>query len=267
MKFQKYIYLIFIGLILIGSIIYIYWKCNGNLESLSNKPITVDIPKNIFQTWNTLDLPLKMQQSVNKLKSDHPEFVYSLYDDKMCRKFIQTHFDQRVVKSFDKLRPGAYKADLWRYCVLYIKGGIYLDIKYECVDGFSLNELLDREYFVLDRPEFFDGGIGIYNGVMVCLANNPILIAAINKIVENVEKKKYGKNSLYPTGPGLLGKIYGNDVSDIVLFYKHPDQIVHSTKGCILKGYNGYRKEQKQFHPLEPFGSYHDLWSKRKIFN
>jgi hypothetical protein len=71
-------------------------------------------------------------------------------------------------------------------------------------------------------------------------------------------------NILYPTGPGLLGEVHGNDTSQFVLSYKHPEEIIHSTKGCILKGYAGYRKEQKQFHPLE---TYHELWPKRKIFN
>lgn len=227
--------------------------------------LTITIPKNIFQTWNTLDLPVKMQQSVNKLKTNHPEFTHYLYDDAMCRGFIKTHFDKKVVDAFDTLRPGAYKADLWRYCILYIMGGVYLDIKYQCVNGFSLNQLLDREYFVLDRPGWWKKGqIGIYNGVMVCAKNNPLLLTAINKIVENVKNKDYGMNILYPTGPGLLGEVHGNDTSSFVLFYKHPEEIVHAAKGCILKGYTGYREEQKQFHPLE---TYHELWPKRKIFN
>lgn len=240
----------------------LYLVCNLTYLTTTH-PIT--IPKNIFQTWNTLTIPPKMQQSVNKLKFDHPEFAYYLYDDAMCRAFIKTHFDKKVVDAFDTLRPGAYKADLWRYCILYIKGGIYLDIKYECVAGFSLNQLLDREYFVLDRPGWWKKGeIGIYNGVMVCVANNPILRLAIDKIVENVENREYGMNILYPTGPGLLGEMHGNDTTNFVLSYTHPEEIIHSTKGCILKGYTGYRKEQKQFHPLE---TYHELWPKRKIFN
>ena len=48
--------------------------------------------------------------------------------------------------------PGAYKADLWRYCILYIYGGIYIDIKLEPINGFRFRELLDKEYFVLDCP-------------------------------------------------------------------------------------------------------------------
>jgi len=251
-------------LVLLFMILILVWSFFIYKEGMDTSELNETIPKNIFQTWNTLTIPLKMQEAVNKLKFDHPDFTYYLYDDAMCRDFIKTHFDKKVVDAFDTLIPGAYKADLWRYCILYIKGGIYLDIKYECVAGFSLNQLLDREYFVLDRPEFFENGIGIYNGVMVCVANNPILRITIDKIVENVENRDYGINSLYPTGPGLLGKVHGNDTSKFVLSYTHPDEIIHSTKGCILKGYTGYRKEQKQFHPLE---SYHDLWFKRKIFN
>ena len=71
--------------------------------------IHITIPKNIFQTWNTLELPPNMQQSINKLKAQHPDFVHYLYDDTMCRNFIKTHFDKKVVQAFDTLRPGAYK--------------------------------------------------------------------------------------------------------------------------------------------------------------
>ena len=96
------------------------------------------IPLNLFQTWHTLDLPPKMKNSVELLKRQNPEFTYYLYDDKMCRDFIEQNYDKDVLYSFDKLKPGAYKSDLWRYCVLYKYGGIYLDIKFNCVNGFKL---------------------------------------------------------------------------------------------------------------------------------
>ena len=60
----------------------------------------------------------------------------------MCRDFIAKHFSEEVVYTFDKLKPGAYKADLWRYCVMYITGGIYLDIKMCPVNGFRFDYLL-----------------------------------------------------------------------------------------------------------------------------
>ena len=55
------------------------------------------VPLIIYQTWATKDLPPKMSQCVNKLKTDNPEFDHYLYDDADCRKFIQTEFDKDVL--------------------------------------------------------------------------------------------------------------------------------------------------------------------------
>jgi mannosyltransferase OCH1-like enzyme len=63
-----------------------------------------------------------MRECVNNLKEQNPEFTHYLYDNQMCRDFIIKHFNDDVVYTYDKLRPGAYKADLWRYRVLYIHG-------------------------------------------------------------------------------------------------------------------------------------------------
>ena len=56
------------------------------------------------------------------------------YDDTGARDFIINNYPSEVLWAYDKLIPGAYKADLWRYCVLYINGGIYVDIKF-IIDG------------------------------------------------------------------------------------------------------------------------------------
>jgi len=79
-----------------------------------------NIPLNIFQSWGTLDLPLHMKNNVDKLQQDNPEFKYYLYDDNMSRNFIMEYFDNEIVYTFDKLKPGAFKSDLWRLCILYI---------------------------------------------------------------------------------------------------------------------------------------------------
>ena len=85
------------------------------------KPI---IPLKIFQTWYTKDLPQAMKERVENLKTIHPRFEHFLFDDNDCRQFIQDHFNTDILNAYDKLIPGAYKADLWRCCVLYIHGGI-----------------------------------------------------------------------------------------------------------------------------------------------
>ena len=41
------------------------------------------IPKKIYQTWFTLDVPENMRYYINDLKSKHPDFEYFLFDDKI----------------------------------------------------------------------------------------------------------------------------------------------------------------------------------------
>ena len=197
------------------------------------------VPLLIYQTWHSKILPPKMTDCVDKLKRDNPEFEHHLYDDISCRTFIKDNYDKTVLDAYDQLVPGAYKADLWRYCILYKTGGIYLDIKFQCEPGFSLYEFTkEPETFILDRPygdsstplevnlsilnspsfyenlpKYTDGTwenkqIGLYNAVIATSPNNIVLFECIQQIVKNVASKNYGYNALYPTGPGLLGQIY-----------------------------------------------------------
>jgi hypothetical protein len=288
-----------------GFIFMIYLiHSNNNIERFNNETDYVKmkenavIPLNIYQTWHTKNLPTKMQENVNCLKRQNPEFKYYLYDDYDCREFIKKNFDKDVLNAFDTLIPGAYKADLWRYCILYKNGGIYLDIKFKCENNFKLIELTDKEYVVLDRPysnqnmsikdnidlvndtNFYKNiykmidtyfwknkEIGLYNALIVSKPNNPILLECINSIVENVKNRKYQYNPLYITGPGLFGeKFFKGDygkIEDIYLFNSLRGNYILSHDKIILSHYPDYRDEQKKHQKNE---YYHYLWSKKQIY-
>lgn len=66
-------------------------------------------------------------------------------------------------------------------CFIQIRG-IYLDIKYQPINGFKFINLAEKEHWVLDCNK-----IGIYNALMVCKPGNNILLQAIKQIVENVK--------------------------------------------------------------------------------
>jgi mannosyltransferase OCH1-like enzyme len=230
-------------------------------EGMSNS--SKNIPANIFQTWNSKNLPPNMKACVSRLKRQNPKFKHSLYDDDDCRNFIVEYFDSDVVDAFDRLIPGAYKADLWRYCVLYIKGGIYIDIKFECCEGFTCEELLDKSHYVLDRQEHAEPGNSlVYNGVMVSPSNNPVLLTCIKRIVSNVQNQEFGYNPLYPTGPGLLGEVLGKN-TDIDLSFSSDAKYILFGKRQIFQVYPEYREEQQKIHPGK---SYHDLWKKGIVY-
>jgi mannosyltransferase OCH1-like enzyme len=221
------------------------------------------IPLHIYQTWCTKQLPPLMARCVHRLKSNNPRFTHHLYDDNDCREFIKNNFQEDVLNTFDKLVPGAYRADLWRYCMLYERGGIYLDIKYECFNHFKFIHLTESEHFVSDLNDS-----GIYNALLVCLPGNETLLRAINKIVENVKNNFYGESCLAPTGPLLLSKVICNrqniDLKHNVINGSFNNRIISYNGKIILKSYNGYLSEYGYYKKTEHYAK---LWNERKIYS
>lgn len=85
---------------------------------------TNDIPKIIFQTYYKKEkIPQKVYDNISKYCKG---YEHCIYDDKDCIEFLTKYFKKNVVDKFNELE-GAHKADLFRYCVLYIYGGIYLN--------------------------------------------------------------------------------------------------------------------------------------------
>ena len=234
----------------------------------SLRKINSIIPLNIFQTWYTLNIPEKMKKNIDLLKKQNPEFKHYLYDDDMCRNFIKDHFDEDVLYTFDKLKPGAFKADLWRYCILYIHGGIYLDIKYHCVNDFRLLELTEKEYFVKDR--IYCNEYGIYQALLCCLPKNKILYKFINLIVENVKHNKYENTELMCTGPHMCSRFFSlNDIDNMELSFSG-DSINRNGKE-ILRYYSEYRAEQNQITKnrklMKQSKYYKFMWFYLNIYN
>ena len=244
---------------------------SDQVESFYNQPYPLKssynpvIPLNVFQTWGTKDLPPKMKANLEDMKRQNPEFTYFLFDDDECREFIKINFEPEVLKAYDGLIPGAFKADLWRLCVLYIHGGIYMDIKFKCVNNFKLMELTESEHYIKDRSGF----LSIYNAMMVCKSKNPFLMEAIKRIVHNVQTKWYGKSSLHPTGPAMLGDLILEKQFElqIDMFYEMiGNHIVYNHHFVLEVSYPGYRREQSEFYKSKNTNHYGDLWRLKKVY-
>jgi hypothetical protein len=94
-------------------------QLNMSMDQKSN-----NIPLTVYQTFFTKNLPTFLQETRNKLIRLNPKFQFQLFDDNDCKKFLEENFDPIVLWAFNKLLPGSFKADLWRYAILYKKGGI-----------------------------------------------------------------------------------------------------------------------------------------------
>ena len=224
--------------------------------------INIITPFTIYMTWSYSELPTDMYENIITNIKNNPEFDFYIYDDNKCREFIQDNFDTDVLNAFDNLVPGAYKADLWRYCILYKNGGIYMDIKY------SINiKLIDlvKKYplcFVKDRLTN-----RVYNGVMIVPPNFKIFDYAIKEIVNNVKNKYYGDYCLCPTGPSLLYKLMKENNYDINITMKHANEgsKIYLDDKIILNMYPEYIDEQQLFFQNST-KHYSLLWKEKNIY-
>lgn len=236
-------------------------------------PLEKNIPFNVFQTWPTKNLPSNMKENFIKTKQNNREFNFFLYDDIDCRNFIKNNFNNTILYCYDKLKPGAFKSDLWRLCILYLKGGIYMDIKLECCDNFHLNQLTDSEYFVRDLKNSDKPYLGIFNAFMVCKRGNIFIKQCIITLCNNVLKSYYGEHALDPTGPLFMMKVNLDNNFNIPIKLDHIKTensveyhnrfICLNNKPIIKCGYKGYkhdREKNKNYH-------YAKMWKNKDIYN
>jgi len=214
------------------------------------------IPKKIVQTYAT-----RTPQSVLHYNAVmtwiemNPDYEYYFYDNKQSREFIKIHFDSNVLKAYDRLIPKAFKADLFRYCWIYIHGGCYLDHKYICKTPIS-DYLHSEDCNVYCRDRF---SLGILNGIVMSEAQATHLFDAIQAVVKNVENNYYGKCPLYITGPGFFQQFTHNQ--NIALRHAEKGGVFYGNKLAISTEYKGYYNNQKLRKE-----SYQDIWYKRIVF-
>ena len=226
-----------------------------------DEPMTYTVPNpvtplHIYQCWHdTKRMPKSVRTSVNILKAQNPEFEHHLYDEKKCRKFIADHFPPNVVDAYDSNRAHALKSDLWRYCIMYKLGGVYIDSKYTGIHGFKFIYLTDQEYFCRDIHKTLGG---VYNAIFICKPGNTKMLSCLNQLVENSKQHYYGSYDSC-VGPMMVSRFFSPDEYQRfelqhIYVSLHQRYIVY--KGHrILKFSEDYEKERKKTKSIH--------WSRR----
>lgn len=90
------------------------------------------IPKTIWQTWKSHNLPAEAAGCMASWKQANPGYQHVLMDDEECRESVRSLGDSELLEIYDRLPIPVMKADLWRYAIIYDKGGVYSDIDTTC---------------------------------------------------------------------------------------------------------------------------------------
>jgi mannosyltransferase OCH1-like enzyme len=153
-----------------------------------------NFPKYIHQIWiqGADKIPAKFEKNIKKIIEYNPDWTHIIWDeDKIIELLTKT--DQSLLETYHKLEYLHHKADYARYIIIYIYGGIYIDMDAYTIK--SLNSLAEKynDYDLLvskvntNPIENFlatwQTDILINNGVIMAKPNNHILSKIISSIV------------------------------------------------------------------------------------
>lgn len=171
-------------------------------ESPSMSPsYSQSIPLLLFQT-GTYPVSPEIRQASLINRNINPEYEYRFYNDTTDRIDYITKYEPSLLPTYNALLPGAYKADLFRYVVLYYEGGVYLDDKSTIIQPLRTFIHPSKEFIAFRDVT----PAACFNGFIAVVPKHPIMRQVIDRIKRNVKKKNYGINALDPTGPQLLGR-------------------------------------------------------------
>jgi hypothetical protein len=103
----------------------------GEARSATNYRVGLrPISRIVWQTWKTVELPPSVATARRAIMEQNPDYEFKLVDDYAAAQFMREHFRGPTLDAYLSINPkiGAMRADLWRYCVLYVHGGVYLDL-------------------------------------------------------------------------------------------------------------------------------------------
>jgi inositol phosphorylceramide mannosyltransferase catalytic subunit len=150
------------------------WKIARQLyrKNYINSEGSPKIPKIIHQIWLGGALPEKYKALTETWIKFHPDWVYQLWTDK---EMYLIKFSPRMQYVFDTCTNIGMKADILRYHILDIFGGLYIDTDFECLKAFD--ELRYLDFFT---GIAYDRDFTLYNGLIATVPGHSIIKSCLN---------------------------------------------------------------------------------------
>ena len=155
----------------------------------------------LVQYWDRKDPPAAVAKLMKTWSRDRT-FVCHRYDRDAAEAFIAAHFDADVLAAFRTCAAPAMQSDLFRYCRLYVTGGLYLDADTRNLGG------LDRLIASTGRGLLMSRRQRVATDVLFVRApGDPLLERVIKQSVVNIEAR-ISDNVWHVAGPGVVNRLY-----------------------------------------------------------
>ncbi|ETN45810.1 uncharacterized protein HMPREF1541_09643 [Cyphellophora europaea CBS 101466] len=129
-------------------------------------------PRKVWQTWkvDAFGFEEKDSKVARTWTAKNPDYRYEVLTDQNDLAYVETHFGADglnrldIVYMYRELRLPIIKADMLRYLVMYVEGGVYTDIDVEALR--PINKFIPERYsergidmvigIEIDQPDFHD---------------------------------------------------------------------------------------------------------------
>jgi mannosyltransferase OCH1-like enzyme len=175
---------------------------------LPTPPRSNTIPKILHRTYIDEKEALKFKKALDKSLETNNYLQHIFYSNEDVENFIKTNYSERVFKAYMKINPqyGPARADFFRYLVVYLKGGLYLDVKSFLLENIEV--LFEEDKLLISKGRSFS----------LCPNNFGIIPSLLNRYNwSDFSKNKYGEynNWHFLSPPG--NKILKETIRQIVL--------------------------------------------------
>lgn len=231
---------------------------------LPDIPRATVVPRLLHQTYPVKSLPPEIRQNIDKIRQMNPGWEYRLYDDDDIVTFISQNYHPRVLEYYLRINPdyGAARADLFRYLLLYKRGGMYLDIKGSLArpldEALRLDDVFLLSHWRNQPGEEYEGW-GIWPDIparlpgefqqwyLVAPPGHPFLRAVLERVLHNI-----ASYNPWVHGTGRLGVLrVTGPIAYTLALLPHLDEHRHRIVDCerdLGFQYSIYRQSGHRAH-------------------
>lgn len=163
------------------------------------------IPKVLYQTHESEYLPWSIYTPSLQTIYMNPNYKYRFFNADERRAELVDIFgeESRQVAAYDTLRDGTSKSDIFRICILYERGGVYMDCKGATVAPFDVFIPHDSDFAI-----FLDTyPTRLSTSFISSTPRNAVIEALMEEAVERVLARQFGSNVLDIAGPEMFGTV------------------------------------------------------------
>ena len=128
-----------------------------------------------------------------------PDFEFKLWNDEEIDNLVMNNFPTFYENTYKKYDKKIKKIDASRYCMLYVYGGMYVDMDYKCFVNFW-NDIPQDKISIVESPFKREH---LQNSLMISKPNEQFWISVLDQCTKNSSKRV-----LSATGPRLLSSVY-----------------------------------------------------------